>query len=310
MGHDPRQSEFDAWFATQPRPTHTVVGYEHAWFIWWAMANPVSMPDGSRTHRRVATLPPPAMPVMPAVEAVTPAVEAVTPDLLSWRQTRTPAFPLGAHDPPPMPPDARPATTPTRPPKRTVLPPMHAGPRRMPGERWLPVPHPDPASLPVDRIDAFCDGSGFVSDYAPNGEPGGIGVVLLWGNIVLAEDASPIGPATNIVAELRAIRRTIHLASKMFPGSPLTLYSDSEWSIAACVPSCDWNIRDANLLRLVDAIRRQYVQHGAVTFRWCKGHRGLAAANGDIAEARIIRGNARADELATEGRRKNTAAMV
>ena len=137
--------------------------------------------------------------------------------------------------------------------------------------------------------------------------PAGIGVVLLWRDIVLVEVGDPIGVGTNIVAELRALRRALYLASTMFPAVPVTVYSDSEWALRACVPNCDWHIRDTALESLVKAIRRQFVEHGNVTYRHCKGHRGLKDAAGDLAEERIIRGNNRADELAGEGRKKNVA---
>ncbi len=215
-----------------------------------------------------------------------------TPDLLAWRETQPRAFPIGSLDPPP-----KPAPLPVEPP---LAKPKT---RRARGERWLPEPHADPKSLPVDRLDAFCDGSGFMDDG--DVQPAGIGVVLMWGNVVLAEVGDPIGEGTNITAELRAIRRSIYLAATMFPGAPLTVYSDSEWSLKACNPTCTWSIRDEVQRKLVLAIRKQYVEHGAVKFVWCKGHRGLKDAIDNPTEERIIRGNNRADELATIGRKTN-----
>ena len=139
----------------------------------------------------------------------------VVPDLLSWRETRTPTFPLGSLDPPPREPP------PPAPPKPKV--------RRARGERWLPEVHPDPASLPVDHVDAFCDGSGYMDDGSA--QPAGIGVVLMWGDVVLAECGDPIGTGTNIVAELRAIRRAIYLATTLFPGVPVTVRSDHAYPV-------------------------------------------------------------------------------
>lgn len=214
-----------------------------------------------------------------------------TLDLLTWRETQPRAFPIGALDPPP-----KPAAPPAPPPAKPKT-------RRARGERWLPEPHAEPSTLPVDRVDAFCDGSGFMDDGEL--QPAGIGVVLMWGDVVLAECGDPIGEGTNITAELRAIRRSIHLAATMFPGVPLKVYSDSEWSLKACKPTCTCTIRDEVQRRLVIAIRKQYVEHGNVTFVWCKGHRGLKDAIDDPAEERIVRGNNRADELATVGRKKN-----
>jgi ribonuclease HI len=150
----------------------------------------------------------------------------------------------------------------------------------------------------------FCDGSGYLEDG--EAKPAGIGVVILCGDDVLEEVGDPIGLGTNIVAELRALRRGLHLAATKFPGIPATVYSDSEWSLKACVPTCDWNIRDAALRKLVEAIRVQYRQHGQVSFVHCHGHRGLKDAIGNPLEERIIRANNRADELANIGRKRNT----
>lgn len=408
MGAD-RQAEFDAWFAAQTHPEHTVPHYEHALYMRWtvarvfgrdagaaigeadvmrfdappANASPFSpspddasplddQPDGpeldafardftgtvaqdergpvtagpggavvesvavdphpfaeevaaSVLARRdeilaarspsleapVADLsdptetPPAALAEPPPVEApaaAAPAPQEATPepadaptpapaslDLFAWRPTRVPTFPLGSLDPPPTP------AAPPAPPKPKL--------RRAPGERWLPEPHPDPASLPVDALDVFCDGSGWLDDGTA--QPAGLGVVLLWGDIVLAEAGDPIGKGTNIVAELRAIRRGIYLAATLFPGVPVTLYSDSDWSLKACLPTCEWSIREAALARLVGEIRKQFVAHGRVVFEHCKGHRGLKDAVGDPREERIIRANNRADELANIGRKKN-----
>ena len=235
----------------------------------------------------------------PAPQEATPeTADAPTPapaplDLFAWRGAAVErAFPLGSLDPPPKP-------LPPLPPPKPKL-------RRDRGERWLPEVHPDPTTLPVDRLDVFTDGSGWLDDGTA--QPAGIGAVLMWCDVVVAEVGDPIGVGTNIVAELRAIRRGLHVAATLFPGVPVTLYSDSEWSLKACVPSCEWSIREHALKRLVKAIRAQFeAAHGGVTFVHCKGHRGLKDAVDNPSEERIIRANNRADELANIGRKANGA---
>lgn len=176
--------------------------------------------------------------------------------------------------------------------------------RRRPRAPWLPPPHPDPASLPVDAVDAYVDGSGFRREG-----PAGIGVVLLWRDVVLYECGEPIGAGTCVVAEVRAVRRALHVAAGMFPSAPLTVHSDSRWAIDATTPSCDWCVRRGPLARLVEAVRRQRAGHPApTTFALCPGRRALSSAAGDPAEELAIRAHRRADELAREGRLRCTEA--
>lgn len=175
--------------------------------------------------------------------------------------------------------------------------------RRRPGERWLPPPHPDPSSLPVDAAEAFVDGSG----VRGRGEAG-IGVVLLWGDVVLYECGEHVGPGSVVVADVRAMRRALHVAATRHPGATLTLWSDSRWAVDATNPGCGWNVRDPVLRRLVEAVRDQRVSHPApLSVLLCRGRRPLSDAAGDPAAERAIRAHNRADELAGQGRRSGMA---
>lgn len=178
--------------------------------------------------------------------------------------------------------------------------------RRRPGERWLPPPHPDPGSLPVDAVEAFVDGSG----VRGRGDVG-IGVVLLWGDVVLYECGEHVGQGSVVVADVRAMRRALRVAAERHPAAPLTLRSDSRWAVDATNPGCEWNVRDRGLRRLVEAVRAQRSSHPAPLYvLLCPGRRPLGDAAGDAAVERAIRAHNRADELAGLGRRSGMSKVA
>lgn len=149
-------------------------------------------------------------------------------------------------------------------------------------------------------LTVYTDGSGTKSD-----QHAGIGVVVMEGDAVLEEHSAPIGLGSNVMAEVRAIRRGIELARRIDPDARIVVYSDSRFAIDATAPGCDWNIRDPELERFAVATRRQRSSWW-ITVLHVKGHRPLKKAK-DEDDARHIRGNRRADELAGKARKEGIA---
>ncbi len=233
-------------------------------------------------------------------------------DLLSWRDTRAHAYPLGslhrdvraADPPPPPPPPARPRKAKHEP---TTEDERGAPRGRIRPVEWLPWADPRrfEAIGALCQLDAFVDGSGKALSE-PYCEPAGAGVVIVADGVVVAEMAVDIGFGSNNRAEVEAIVHAIGLAwrvcggRKSSPRAPLTIYSDSEFAIGAVNPMCNFNVRAPALYASVDAARAALLAYGPVTLCHVKGHRRLPGA--DPFDEFKIRGNNRADELATIGR--------
>lgn len=136
----------------------------------------------------------------------------------------------------------------------------------------------------------YTDGSG---THVADG-PACIGVVVFASSEVVLEASEHVGPGTNNVAELRAIRRGLFLAEQLGAlDLPVTLYSDSEYSIGA-ITARSWELR-ANR-ELVEAIRRQVDRFAFLRFVHVDGHAGIF-------------GNERADWLAGSARRRYLASQ-
>lgn len=149
-------------------------------------------------------------------------------------------------------------------------------------------------------FEVYCDGSGTVGD-----KPAGAGVVLVRAGVVLAEAAIGFEKGTNNFAECRAI----HIAMLLL-GSHVsqlggrgyealgTVYSDSEWALAATAPGCNWNLRakkkdgtEQASTGAALAARALRAKMKRTDFCWLKGHAGHIY-------------NERADELAGMARKR------
>lgn len=136
----------------------------------------------------------------------------------------------------------------------------------------------------------YTDGSG---THVADG-PACIGVVLFAEGEVVLEASEHVGPGTNNVAELRAIRRGLFLAEQLVGlDTPVTVYSDSEYAIGA-VSARTWQLQ--RNVELVEAIRRQVDRFAFLRFVHVDGHAGIF-------------GNERADWLAGEARRRHFAGL-
>lgn len=138
-------------------------------------------------------------------------------------------------------------------------------------------------------IDLWTDGSG---THVADG-PACIGVVVLVDGDIACEASEHVGPGTNNVAELRAIRRGLYLAEQLgdFESgvgvvTPVTVYSDSEYAIGA-ITARSWNLQ--RNVGLVEVIRRQVDRFAFLRFVHVDGHAGIF-------------GNERADWLAHRAR--------
>lgn len=132
---------------------------------------------------------------------------------------------------------------------------------------------------------AYCDGSG--TYHADS--PACVGVVICDPDgRVLCESSAHIGPGTNNMAELWAIRRALWLLRQVAPlgrHQPAVLYTDSEYAIGITTSA----YRPTKNVDLAWEVAKSYGKHGAVALRHVRGHAGIP-------------GNELADWLATQAR--------
>lgn len=107
------------------------------------------------------------------------------------------------------------------------------------------------------------------ADGACSGNPGpaGVGAVALWGD-QMRELSEYIGEATNNIAELTGILRSVELAHEL--GRPLRLYTDSQYAIGVLTKG--WKVR-ANT-ELVAKVRKALDAHPDVKLFHVRGHEG------------------------------------
>lgn len=118
------------------------------------------------------------------------------------------------------------------------------------------------------ELQVWTDGSG---THARG--PACIGVVLVGdAGEILCEASEYVCDGTNNVAELRAIRRGLYLASEMVGFRwPVTVYSDSEYAIGSCTKPWTPNRNR----ELVLALRKQCKQFTMLRFEHVRGHAGI-----------------------------------
>ncbi len=114
-------------------------------------------------------------------------------------------------------------------------------------------------------IDIYTDGSITVN---PGGQ-GGWAFVLLVHGVPLASGAGSEPATTNNRMEVRAILESIRTAHALFPGSQVSIVTDSRYAINCCRGA--WR-RQVNL----DLFEEfdQLATHTPVLFQWVKGHSG------------------------------------
>lgn len=145
----------------------------------------------------------------------------------------------------------------------------------------------------MSALEVWTDGSGTTGE-----RPGGAGVVIVLDGEIIAEISEGIASATNNTAEVWAIGRALQLVEESWGAdTPVTVCSDSEWSIAAVLPSCTWKLNTKKLsARCALRVRSRVARMTRVVFRHVKGHSGLPF-------------NERADELAGAARRAMVARL-
>ncbi|ACN16306.1 RnhA2 [Desulforapulum autotrophicum HRM2] len=123
------------------------------------------------------------------------------------------------------------------------------------------------------------------TDGACSGNPGpaGSGVVVIQNDIIVHEISESLGPATNNIAELTAIKLGIEFV-KDHHETPVTLYTDSRYAIG--ILTMNWKAK-ANV-ELVESIRKLMKPFKRLKVVHVKGHSGHP-------------GNERADLLAVRG---------
>ena len=118
---------------------------------------------------------------------------------------------------------------------------------------------------------AYADGSGTVE-----GQPAGVGVVVLWPGRAPVFISEGAGSGTNNHAELSAIRRALVAVPNLH--CPIEIYSDSRWAIGAVDESLNWNIRkNVELVQKIRGdlrVRALYAEPG-VMLRHVDGHSGF-----------------------------------
>ncbi|MFO0562411.1 MAG: RNase H family protein [Polyangiales bacterium] len=144
------------------------------------------------------------------------------------------------------------------------------------------------ACAPDTPLEAWTDGSGNTAE-----RPGGAGIVIARGGVVLAEWAEGIDRASNNSAELWAIGRALQLVDESWGSRVrLVVFSDSQWAISAVDPHSTWRL-DARKrsTTIALAVRKRVAAMPRLTFQHVKGHTGLPF-------------NERADELAGAARKR------
>lgn len=151
---------------------------------------------------------------------------------------------------------------------------------------------------PRASLQAWCDGSGTTAE-----KHAAVGVVIVAGDVALAEASEAIGLGTNNDAELRAIKRALYLAWSIggTRNVALTVYSDSAWALGAVQPSCEWHIRRPEQARLCERMREEIRRWPLLTFAHVRGHTGLVW--NERADALAGRARKLAAERAGEGLR-------
>ena len=120
-------------------------------------------------------------------------------------------------------------------------------------------------------VRAYCDGSG---TYNP-GAKAAIGVVVFEGDCPVASISEHVGDGTSQYAELRAVRRALHLGELVLAGASglVEVISDSQYALGVC----DGGMNARAHRQLVSAIRAQVAflrERAEVRFSWVRGHAG------------------------------------
>lgn len=137
----------------------------------------------------------------------------------------------------------------------------------------------------MTRIEGWCDGSG---TFRTN-EPACIGCVIFEDDQAVVEVSEGVDLGTNNLAELRAIRRTLHLVEKIYGTAvEARVVSDSEYALGSTIGA--WG-EPRRHYELILAIRHQVSRMPNITFWHVSGHSK-------------IWGNELADWLASEARRR------
>ena len=141
---------------------------------------------------------------------------------------------------------------------------------------------PDPLSLPPLRV--YTDGSGTIATRVC-----GAGVVVMEGDVIVAEITRHLGLGTNNRAEVSGVGTALRmLGDSPWRGRRLVVCSDSEYTIHALSKAEDPHPQQPNA-RLIEVVRRMLPGSDRCAFEHVKGHSGVV-------------GNERADTLAGWGR--------
>ena len=153
----------------------------------------------------------------------------------------------------------------------------------------LDLADPDPSPLTV-----FTDGSG---THDPNA-PAGAGIVFYVDGVEGHTWSIHAGNGTNNHAELAAVHFALGQVRDL--DRPVKLWTDSKYAIEACsAPSYTARANTA----LIAALREEVALRPHLLFLHVKGHQKVTPETA-LEEAFAIRGNARADELAGNARRR------
>lgn len=114
------------------------------------------------------------------------------------------------------------------------------------------------------RIDIYTDGA---CSYNPG--PAGIGVVLLYRGHK-KEISKFIGPGTNNIAELTAIKVGLEAIKKSHRNIPTVVYTDSKYCHGLFTQ--DWNPKKN--VELIMEIKRLVNEFRYIGFKWVKAHNG------------------------------------
>lgn len=150
----------------------------------------------------------------------------------------------------------------------------------------------DSAAEPPPLV-VFTDGSGTYDRT----KPAGAGVVIYEGDRVVAELSVHAGNGTNNHAELSAVAAALRAIPLL--DRAVTIWADSMYAIEACTAPGYEPRANAELMRL---LRADVELRPRLAFRHHRGHQRVTPETSPE-EAFVIRGNARADELAGAARR-------